>query len=225
MQLHVVVVPPPDVVDDALNAARQLFASAPTTAKGHERGLLGRLLGRREPADPTIPSVTVAPGAPETAFVRLAKIGNVSAGDATGLAAALEAVAGTWRIPILHVSKVSVSEAAPFDVSAELDGDTDALHEVFRNVHEVARLERFFLDRRSFRTALPLGTVTTADGSPVADDVAGRTVEHRGPRWSPTHITLLRTTFTADGTTFAEFARVDLSDNTEEFGASAGARA
>ena len=224
MQLHAVIVPPSDVVRDALEAALELLPPVPPApTEEPARPFLDRLRGRRQPEPPATPvAATLSPAAPEAVFVRLAKFGNVTADDAAGLAKALEGVAGTWRAPVLHVSRLAVTEAAPFDVVAGLDGDVDALRDIYRNVNEVARLQRFFLDRRSFRSELVLGSLAVEDGPPVPDSVAGAEIVHRGPRWSPTHITLLRSSFTA-GVSFAEVARIELAGGGEELGASTGA--
>ena len=223
MQLHAVIVPPAGVVQDALEAARALIPAGPVTADEPAPGLLGRFLGRRQPVVPSSPAISMLPAAPEAVFVRLAKFGNVTSTDAAGLGEALEAVAGTWRVPVLRVSRCSVGSAHPFDVVAQLEGDLDDLRGIFANVNEVARLQRFFLDRRSFRAEMALGSLEMSDGGPVPDDVAGAELDHRGPRWSPSHITLLRTSFSNGATTFAEFARVQLADAAEELGARTGA--
>jgi hypothetical protein len=221
MQLHAVIVPPPGVVRGALEAAAGVVPPPPAPEEP-KRGLLERFLARRQAEPPAAPAVAVLPAAPEAVFVRLAKFGNVTVDDAAGLATALEAVAGTWPAPVLRVSKVRVAEAHPFDVTAELDGDVDALRDIFRNVNEVARLQRFFLDRRSFRNELPLGSLDLEDDAPVPDGLAGREVPHQGAWWSPSHVTLLRTSFTA-GKPFAEVARVELAHGVEESGALTGA--
>jgi hypothetical protein len=222
MQLYAVIVPPPGVVQGALDAAGDLFPPAPAVPEQPSRRLLDRLLARRPVEPPATPVVAVVPAAPESVFVRLAKFGNVTATDAEGLARALDAVAGTWRAPVLRVSGVRVAEAHPFEVTAQLDGDVDALREIYRNINEVARLQRFFLDRRSFRSELPLGSLDLEDGAAAPDGIAGREAPHEGARWSPSHVTLLRTSFTA-GRTFAEVARVELAHGAEEAGALTGA--
>jgi hypothetical protein len=222
MQLHAVIVPPPGVVSGALEAAAGVVPPPPPAPEEPRRGLLDRLLARRQAEPPEVPVVAVLPAAPEAVFVRLAKFGNVTVDDASGLAAALDAVAGTWPVPVLRVSRVRVAEAHPFDVTAQLDGDVDALRDIFRNVNEVARLQRFFLDRRSFRSELPLGSLDLEDGAPPPDGLAGRELPLQGARWSPSHVTLLRTSFTA-GKAFAEVARVELAHGVEESGALTGA--
>jgi len=144
-------------------------------------------------------------------FVRLAKIGNIEASDAAVLTKALEVAARSCRTPELHVSKVSVAAAHPFDIVAQLDGDLDALRDIFHKVNEIARLQRIFLDRRSFRTELPLGSFQLEDGATFPAHLAGVETLHDGLRWSPSHITILRTSFTGGQTTFSEFARLDLA--------------
>lgn len=218
MQLYAVIVPPPAVVQDALEVAGDLIPTPPAPTEEPQRGLLGRLLARRQVEPPAAPVVTLAPAPSEAVFVRLAKFGNVTATDAAGLATALEAVAGTWRAPVLHVSRVTVAETDPFDVTAKLDGDVDALRDIYSNVVEVSRLQRFYLDRRSFRAELTLGAVEVEGGAPVPADVAGAEVPHQGARWSPSHVTLLRTSFTDGGTTFVEVATVELAHSAEESG-------
>lgn len=222
MQLYAVIVPPPAVVQGAVEAARDLFPPAPAAVEEPRHGLLDRLRGRRPDAPPAAPAVTLVPAAPDAVFVRLAKFGNVTVDDVAGLAKALEAVAGTWRVPVLNVSAVGVTEADPLAVTARLDGDVDALRDIYLNVNEVARLQRFFLDRRSFRSEVTLGSLEVEDGSPVPDSVVGAEAPHRGPRWSPSHVTLLRTSFTG-GVSFVEVARIDLADAAEELGAHIGA--
>lgn len=226
MQLHAVIVPPPGVVQSALEAAHGLVPPAPPAPEEPKRGRLDRLLGRRQ-VEPQVaaPVVTLVPAAPEAVFVRLAKFGNVTADDAAGLVKALEADADTWRAPVLHVTKLVVTDALPFEVTAHLDGDVDALRDIYSHVIEAARLQRFYLDRRNFRSELTtLGSLEGEDGATVPDSVAGTEVPHPGVRWSPPHITLLRTSFTDGGTTYAEVARIELSHGAaEELGARTGA--
>ena len=175
------------------------------------RSISATLTGRIRTALDAAPVVTLSPAAPEAVFVRLAKFGNVTGEDAAVLTQALETAASAWRAPVLHVSRVGVAEAHPFDVTAQLDGDVDALRDIYLNVIEAARLQRFFLDRRSLRSELVLGSVGVEAGTPVPDSIAGAEAPHRGPRWSPSHITLLQTTVVAGGSTFVEIARIELA--------------
>jgi hypothetical protein len=211
MQLYAVLVPPPDVVDDALEAARAMLAPTDAGASSR-RGILDRFRGRRQ-AD--VDAVSLALARPEAVFVRLAKFGNVAATDAAVLARAIEALSHTWPAPLLSVSAMSVADEQPLDVAALLDGELDPVRAIFRGVSEVAHSQRFFLDRRSFRAELVLGSVDVRDDGSVPDAVAGAEWPHAGPRWSPSHVTLLRTSFVDGGSTFAEVARIPLADRTD----------
>lgn len=211
MQLHAVIVPPLDVVHDALEAAREMLTPAPAAEDTARGGIVDWLRGRRRVDASAAPAVTMVPAPPEAVFVRLAKFGNVTADDATRLARAIEAQAHTWPVPLLQVSALRVAEEPPFDVTAQLDGEADALRDIFRNVNEIAHSQRFFLDRRSFRIELVLGSFGVPDGAPAPDAVAGAEAPHVGPRWSPSDVTLLRTSFVDGKATFAEFARIPLA--------------
>lgn len=218
MQLHAVIVAPTSVAEAALQAARDLVPSAPAVTELQKPGVWGRFRARG-PVVPPVAAVTLVPEDPDHVFVRVSKFGNVTADDAARLVEALEAAAASWRSPALHASKVVVAREHPYAVTAELEGDLDALRDIFHGVNEVARLQRFFLDRRSFRSELTLGTVTTEGEAAVPESVAGAEAAHEGPRWAPTHVTLLRTSFVNGGTTYAEVARVALPDVAEPLSA------
>ena len=223
MQLLAVIVPPPEVVRDALEAAQALCSTEPATKDEPGRGLLDRIRGRRGGASRNEPSVALRPLSSDAVFVRLAKFGNVTGDDAEGLARALTAVAGTWTAPALHATGVSVTESEPHTVTAHLGGDVDALRAIYGNVNEVARQQRFFLDRRSFRSELVVGSVEGEGGAPVPATVLGAEVPHAGPTWSPSHVTLVRASFGASGTTYSELAQVELGRAAEELGTGTGA--
>ena len=216
MQLLAVVVPPPEVVDDALEAAHALCSTTPVASDGPGRGLLDRLRGRRRGVSSATPVVALRPVTPDAVFVRMAKFGNVTGDDAAGLVQALGSVAGTWPAPLLRTTGVGVAESEPHTVTAVLGGDVDALRDIYDNVNEVARQQRFFLDRRSFRSELVLGSVEGGAGVPVPATVAGVEAPHEGPTWSPTHVTLVRASFGASGTTYAELAQVALAPGVVE---------
>ena len=211
MQLLAVIVPPPEVVRDALDAAQALCSTAPAATDEPSHGLLDRILGRRRSASVAAPAAALQPLSSDAVFVRLAKFGNVTGDDAEGLVRALASVAGTWPAPVLHTTGVSVTESDPPTVSARLDGDVEALRDIYGNVNEVARQQRFFLDRRSFRSELVLGSVEGEDGAPVPATVVGAEAPLDGPAWSPSHVTLVRASYGAAGTTYSELAQVELA--------------
>ena len=112
MQLAAVIIPPPDVVEDALVVARGLVAAAPEVVPRQRRpGLLGRLLGRPDEEEPA--SIGLFEPEPSKVFVRLVKLGHVSEGDAASLTGALRGLAEEWVAPVLHVSSVSIEDGGP----------------------------------------------------------------------------------------------------------------
>ena len=209
MQLQAVIIAPTRVAWAALQAARDLVPSAPAVTEPQKASLWSRFRAGG-PAAPSVAAVTLVPEDPDHVFVRVSKFGNVTADDAARLVEALEAAAVSWPAPVVHVSKLVVAREHPYAVTAELDGDLDALRDIFHGVNEVARLQRFFLDRRSFRSELTLGTLTTEGEDAVPDSLAGAEAPQDGPRWAPAHVTLLRTSFVNGGTTYAEVARIAL---------------
>ena len=132
-------------------------------------------------ASRTAPSVALHPVSSDAVFVRLAKFGNVAGDDVEGLARALRAVAGTWPAPVLRTTGVSVTESEPHTVTAQLGGDVDALRDIHGNVNEVARQQRFFLDRRSFRSELVVGSAGGQRRRPGAPHPPGRGGPPRRP--------------------------------------------
>lgn len=214
MQLHAVVVPPHDIALAALEAAQQLVPQ-PAVVVEPKRGLLDRWRGRSEP-EPVAdePAVTLVREPPEAVRVRLAKFGNVTTNDAAGLAAGLEDEAGAWQVPVVYVAALAVGADHPFEVTAVLEGDVDGLRGLYRCVNEVAQSQGFFLDRRGFRSEMVLGTMRVDDASPPP--LAGVEVPYRGAYWSPSHLSLLRASYGAGGTTFADYARIALGGDTEE---------
>jgi len=222
VQLLAVIVPPPEVVRDLLEAAHRLCTTETAGSAAPSRSLADRVLGRNRTVAPAAPP-TLVPVTPEAVFVRLAKFGNVTGSDVDLLARALDSVAGTWPTPVLRATGLTVAEDEPHEVTARLDGDVDGLREIYRNVNEVARQQRFFLDRRTFSSELRLGTLGVGDPTPVPAALAGVEAPHAGPHWSPTSVTLVRASFVASGTTYAEVAQVALAPGEEDLGASTGA--
>ena len=152
MQLQAVIVPPRGAIEGAMQITHSIFAPEPEPVEEPKRGgLLGRL--KKPPPPPeVVPEAIWVPIPAEAQFVRVGKFGNVTLTDTRALAKAMEPVAARWPSPRLHVADVVVSDAEPFSVNARLEGETDELWSIFRNVVDVAKGQGFFLDRRSFRS-------------------------------------------------------------------------
>lgn len=221
MQLHAVIVPPPDAVRDALEAAHGLFAAAAApgpVGESKRGGVLSRLRRPASAAADVPPVVSYYPATPGAEFVTLAKLGNVTVTDASTLTKALTEASAAWSPPTVRVTALSVGEINPrhvvpaLDVHARLEGDLDALHAMFRSLNDVARVQRFFLDRRSFRPEFPLGFVEAAQGASIPESMPGSTTPLEGAWWRPTHVSILRSLHSCSGVTYEEFERVRLPE-------------
>ena len=158
MQLAAVIIPPPDVVEDALVVARGLVAAAPEVAPRQQRpGLLGRLLGRPDEEEPA--SIGLYEPEPSKVFVRLVKLGHVSDGDATSLTGALRGLAEEWVAPVLHVSSVSIEDGGPPPVRAHLGGDVEVLRSMVAHLDEAAAQHGLTHKRRGLRPEFSLGAL------------------------------------------------------------------
>lgn len=203
MHLQAVIVPPRAVSDAALAAAAAIPASWTAAEPDQSRGRLRRLMSARKSQTPTIDPVELRPAS--GSLVRLAKMGNVAADDVRALTAALGNAAVDWPSPVVHVDRIDLErDDHHFKVTAHLEGDTDGLRTLFRLFHEAAKQQRFFLDRRSFRTEFPLGTIEIPDGLSPAEEP----VPHRGEEWQVTHVVFVRHSFAAEGS--EEVSRIRL---------------
>jgi 2'-5' RNA ligase len=216
MQLHAAIVPPPDAVRSALDAAHALFSPPAAPVEQPRRGVLGRLRRPAPAAAAATPVMSFFPATPGAEFVTLAKLGNVTVTDASVLVKALAEAATDWTSPLVRVSTLSVGAINPrhvvpaLDVHARLEGEVDALQTMFRSLNDVARAQRFFLDRRSFRPEFPLGFVEATEGGTIPEALPGSTSPHESEWWCPTHVTILRSLHSYGGTTYEEFERVKL---------------
>ena len=210
MQLHAVIIPPRGAIEGALQITQSIFSPEPEQpVEEPKRGVLGRLK-KSAPAPPPPPEVLWEPAASDALFVKVCKFGNVTLTDARSLLKAIESVASRWPRPSVHVASVVVGETAPFAVTAKLEGETNDLFAVFRNTIEVAKDQDFFLDRRSFRSEVVLGTVEVPEGAPVPEALPGAVIPLEGPEWYASHLTLLRSTRIAESTVYEEFASIPL---------------
>lgn len=195
---------PSEVRADALAVVTSLLHALQPAAP--EPGRLARF--RQTSADPA-PPASVRQLDESAVFVLLAKFGNLTGADATGLAGALSGESRTWPSPVLHVEGVGVDPAAPYKVEAALGGEVDGVAGIFRGVHQSAAKVGFFLDRRGFEPQFQLGTLDLSPGTSSAwltDAVA----HHRGPDWQPDHVSLLKANAPGAEAAYEELARLRL---------------
>ena len=194
MQLQAILLPPPEVIDGVLTAAKSV-AIAPPVVEGPSGKGVGRLF-KKSSRPPSLPSLDIVPVA--TPSVKVVRFGNVTLDDAERLAEALARAAAEWRALRLYVVGVRVEQTSTqFLLTAELGGDTDLAWSLFRNVNEVARTQRFFLDRRSFQPAFAFASLTIG-GEPnptqletVPEFALGDAETYTGPEWHATYLDLV----------------------------------
>ncbi len=209
MQLQAVIVPPPDVLDDVLAAARRIRLTPEEPTEEEPRGGLLKRFSRRGATEAAPPEVTFSVVSSEERFVRLTRFGNVSNDDTETLGVALGLAACDWPAPVVHVSGLVIDTTAPAPViTAQLGGDTDALRLIFRSILEVAQSQRFYLDRRIFHTEFPVATLDIIDDTSVRERLELETF--RGADWPVSHLSLLRLSFDSPARHFEEIAVVPL---------------
>ena len=211
MQLHAVITPPTSVGWDAAQHAFGLVAEESAAAAEPRRGLLSRFRSSR--ATESAPVATGVPAEPSRVFVRGARFGHLTSTDASHLTTAIEAAAARWPAPVVHVGSLDFREEDG-TVAACLDGETDALAWIFREVNQVAKGQGFFLDRRSFRSEVVVGRVDVPEGARVPA-VVGTSVEHPGSEWRASAISLVRSSHSSSGTRFEELSALPLATGTE----------
>jgi 2'-5' RNA ligase len=188
MQLVVVVLPPPAVVQEALDLTRGLLdVDVPEVEQ--PRGL-GRLL-RRSPSPPP-PSPVLDPLPIGSVFVRVARLGNVMDADAAMLARVVREAAGQWPAPVLHVAGIRVTGDPRPELVADLGGQTDGLASIFRSLESTVRRHGFFLDRRAFRAEIALGTLDVPEGAELPVSVVEGAAPATGSGWQATDLTFVR---------------------------------
>lgn len=212
MQLHAVIVPPPDVLESTFAAAQgvRLAPETPIVQEEAPARLLQRLR-RRETAPARAPEVpfTLTPSTEQ--HVRVTRFGNVTGADTETLGIALGMAAWDWPAPVVHVSGLSIDTTAHTPViTAQLDGDIDGLRQIFRGVLAVAQSQRFFLDRRIFHPEFTVATVDIASDETAKERLELETETVRGADWQVTHLSLLRLSFTSPGRVFEDVAVVPL---------------
>lgn len=201
MQLQAAMVPPPPVLEDVLAAAQTIYLKPEATPE--KPGLVGRLFQRQSTLDAPADTLTVV--ASNESFVRVAKLGNVTANDARILARALWDFAATWPAPVVHVDELAIELTdAQLVINAKLGGDTDGLQEIFAGFNAAAKAQNFFLDRRSFRPEFPVAAIALPEDPSFLDRLEWDADTHRGPDWQVTAVSLMRASFGDNAPRFDE---------------------
>lgn len=197
MNLHVAILPPSSVLEEAAEVVRSaVTALDPATAgggsprEGRRRGLLGRT--RRPAPDPTRP-LELDLISPSRLNLPVANLGNVTNDDANRLSLALHEAAAELERPTLCLGGATALEF-PTDRSVwiKLDGDLDALRRIGPGVTNVVQRLGFFVDRRVFHPWLSVGTINDATTAEGLEAIVGALERFRGQPWQVDHVSLMR---------------------------------
>lgn len=200
MRLFAAIVPPPDVLAELVKVVRSVVPRQPQEplAEGHHAGPRKGLLGRlARPAGPSEPAP--APQGEQLhrllthrMSVPLTTFGNLTRVDSELIAEALRREAAAWPRPSLWLGGGTALEF-PGDRSvwAGLGGDVAGLEAIAKDVPRVAQRLSLYVDRRTFRPWLALGTITDTTTAPYLEDLVAALEAFRGTTWTQDAVSLL----------------------------------
>lgn len=209
MRLFAAIVPPPEVLEELDSVVRSVVprrrrAHVPRrperpAAEGHHaaprQGLLGRFTTRTAapPIDPDTPHtdqltrlITARMNVPITSF------GSLTRGDTDRVAAALREAAASWVSPSLFLTGGSALEF-PGDTSVwtGIGGDVDQLGAIAQEMPKLAQRLSLFVDRRTYRPLLPVGTITDTTTSPFLEELVAALTAFRSSTWTQDSVSLM----------------------------------
>lgn len=195
VQLFAALVPPAAELDRArVMVAGVAPVTEPSTDAPQEarhRAKARRWFGRRKVVEPEPePMLTLVPRAVMNA--QIVKFGNLSSSDAIGLADALATSAKEWPSPRLRLAGGYVLQPdGRTSVFTEITGDLDEVRDMIRNVAHVASGLQMFVDRRSFRPEIQLGTANQRTTPEYLDAVLAELETFESNAWWQNTLTLL----------------------------------
>jgi 2'-5' RNA ligase len=198
MLLHAVIVPPRTVLDEVVQVVRSVDEprppSPPQPSSGSSRRRRDRGVPEAGPPAPTEPGLDLVP--PEQLHLPITGFGNVTAGDASRLAATLTEAAAGWARPTVRITGGGALEF-PDDraVWAKLEGDVDGLVSIARGVVQAVQSRGFFVDRRAFRPWLAVATITDATTAPYLEEVVAALDAFRGEPWAVECVSVMKRSF------------------------------
>lgn len=124
--------------------------------------------------------------------IPLSLFGNVSLRDATLLEDTLTREAKHWApLELRFTGGTALEWTGDLSVWAKLDGDTEALAGIARNVTDAVQRLGFFVDRRKFRTWMPVGDVTGSTTPEYLHRLVDGLETYDGPTWTLDELCLL----------------------------------
>lgn len=212
MHVRASLVPPPPIA----GAVADLVASVPLPVEPappipSSRGLFRRRREDPAPAEPSVPEPELDLFPQDQLQLPLCSFGNLTTEEVNRLRTALAGIASDLPTPEVWVAGGGALEfEGDRSVWAKLEGDVDGLWKVFRGINEGVERLGFFLDRRSFRPWLALGTINDATTAPYLEDVVAALDAYRGEEWLVDDVVLSKLALTGKPPASIEINRVPL---------------
>ncbi len=216
MLLHAAIIPPRRVLDPVAELVRSVAVADPAESAPSRKGFFGRR-GKGEHATDQSSAYPAAAAllelvVPEIMTIPVAAFGNVTAGDATRVAAALKAAAAGSPGAVVHIAGgMALEVPGDRNVWARLEGDLDALRSMARGVTQIVEQHGFFVDRRLFQPLLCVATVTNATTAPCLEATVAALDAFSGEPWTVDHVWLMRMFYDSGKSGSAEVDRFPLA--------------
>jgi 2'-5' RNA ligase len=148
--------------------------------------------------------------------VPITSFGNLSRGEARRLIATLGSAVGEWGPPprLRFSGSTALEWPGDYCVWAKLGGEVDRFSDIARRVPGVVQRLGLFVDRRSFRPWMPVGSITDHTTAAYLERLVGALDAAEGPEWTLTSISLLQKRWSddeRDAEPFEELERFDLA--------------
>lgn len=145
---------------------------------------------------------------PDRLDVPVAGFGNVTETDLRRLRALLATRLADEPAPIVRFAGIDVDQDG--DVLVPLIGDVEQLMSISRLVAQLAARVNLYVDRRRFRPALPIATLTRPTTGSAVPGLVRATPAWTGMEWEAAGVSLIRTRWFAGGAICEEIGFVEL---------------
>ncbi|WP_121255607.1 2'-5' RNA ligase family protein [Nocardioides ferulae] len=206
MHLHAALLPPEPLAAAIAAAVAEVPLPVPepepqpmpATGAPSRRGLFARSRGPRvetavappAPAEPA-PQLDLVPA--DQLHLPLSSFGNLTTSEVDRLCRAITELAeGLAGVEVRIAGAMALEFPGDRAVWVSFDGDVDGLRAVFGGINQGVERLGFFLDRRTFRPWVPVGTINDATTAPYLEDVVAAIEGLRGQVWQVDAVSVMK---------------------------------
>jgi 2'-5' RNA ligase len=206
MRLFAAIVPPPEVLDELESLVRSVVPRTRSwrprlehaVPDGHHaaarKGVIGRLTGHGGRGAAVLPPQTdqLTRLAAARMHIPITTFGNLTGVDTKLLARELREAVATWQRPELCLTGGAALHF-PGDkaVWVRLGGQVDELHAMATEIPKLVQRLSLFVDRRSYRPMLSVGTITDTTTGPYLEQLVAALEGFQGMTWTQDTISLM----------------------------------